>query len=78
MKVLHFMVLKNKTYDVLKFISTLIVPLTAFLTTMAEIWGFTQQAAPIIATITAVGTLIGAIINVSSANYNKEVDGSCS
>ena len=65
------MKLSNKQYDVFKIISTLIVPTVTFITTLTEIWGF-SYGAKIAATASALGTLIGVILTVSSSLYYKD------
>lgn len=61
----------NKTYDVLKNISLLAVPVLAFLASLCTIWDvpYTEQ---ITATLTAIDTLIGAIVVAASKAYNKK------
>lgn len=61
----------NKVYDVLKWISVIVVPaLVLLINTLGEIWGW-QHTAEISATISAIGVFIGALIQISSARYNK-------
>ena len=65
------MKLCNKTYDVLKWIAQLALPAAGTLyAALAGIWGFpyTEQ---VMGTILAVDTFLGAILGISSANYNK-------
>lgn len=66
--------MKNKTYDILKFIAQVVLPAMAtFYVTISGLWGlpFPQE---ISGTIMAVDTLLGAILMLSSSNYNKEVE----
>lgn len=62
----------NKVYDVLKAISLIIAPLGVFTITMLSIWT-SVDVAPITATITAIETLLGALLQISSHNYNAGV-----
>ncbi len=63
--------MSNKVYDILKQVSLMIVPIVAFLTALSEIWGWGEYGAEICATISAFGVLLGALLNVSTAQYNK-------
>ena len=65
--------MSNKAYDILKQVSLMCVPIAAFLTAMSEIWGW-AYGAEICATISAFGVLLGALLNVSTAQYNKIQD----
>lgn len=63
--------MSNKTYDILKFIAQIVLPaLATFWTTLAKIWGL-PLGAEIGATIMAIDTFLGAILMVSTSNYNK-------
>ena len=65
--------MKNKTYDKLKFIAQVILPLLAtFYVTLAELWGL-PFSTEISGTIMAVDTLMGGILMKLSNNYNKKV-----
>lgn len=64
--------MKNKTYDVSKWIAQIVLPAIAtFYVTVASLWNlpFPEE---ISGTIMAVDTLLGAILMISSANYKKE------
>lgn len=66
------MKLPDKVYNILKWVCLLILPaLATFVITICEIWSL-PYGPQIGATITAVATLIGAIIGVSQYNINKE------
>lgn len=61
----------NKVYDVLKFICTTVLPaLAALYAALAGFWGFPYPEA-ICGTISAVALFIGALIGISSYQYNK-------
>lgn len=64
--------MKNKTYDILKFIAQVVLPLVAtFYVTLAELWGL-PFSTEISGTIMAVDTLMGGILMKLSNNYNKK------
>ena len=64
--------MKNETYDVLKYIALIAMPaLATFVLTVGEIWGIANVDA-YGATITAIGMFLGALLQISSANYKKE------
>lgn len=65
------MKLKDKTYDVLKWIALIALPtIAAFYSGLAIIWGF-PYGEEIVGTITLVEALIGGLIGVSTASYKK-------
>lgn len=64
--------MSNKTYDVLKIIAQVILPLLAtFVGTFSEIWGL-PYGAEISATIMAVDALLGGILMKLSSDYKKK------
>lgn len=61
----------DKVYNVLKWVVMIVLPACATLyTTLSGLWGFpfTEQ---ITGTITAVATFLGAVLLISSYNYQK-------
>lgn len=63
--------LKNKTYDVLKVVAQIWLPAIATLYfALASIWGL-PYGEQIVGTITAVDAFLGAILGISTAQYNK-------
>lgn len=63
--------MSNKVYDILKFIAQIVLPAIATLyVTLAGIWGlpFSEQIG---GTVMAVDTFLGAVLMISSNNYNK-------
>lgn len=63
--------MSNRTYDTLKWIFTVCLPaITTLYVTLAMIWGwsYTEQIA---ATMTAIITCGCALLNISSAKYQK-------
>lgn len=64
--------MSNKVYDILKFIALTVLPALATLyASLADIWGL-PYAVAVPATITAIDTFLGALLMISSYNYNKE------
>ena len=63
--------LRNKTYDILKWVALIVLPALATLyAVLSAIWGlpFGEQ---IPATITAIDTFLGALLGISTSQYNK-------
>lgn len=61
----------DSLYNVLKWICMIVLPaIGTCYAALAVIWGF-PYAEQIVGTIAAVTTLIGALIGISTANYNK-------
>ena len=66
--------MSNKVYDVLKWIVVLVLPSTATLyAALAGIWNLPYGDA-IPNTITAVDAFLGAVLMISSAQYNKKAE----
>lgn len=64
----------NKTYDLLKWIAQIVLPaLGTLYFTLASIWGF-PYGEQIVGTITAIDAFLGALLKISTNNYNKQVD----
>ena len=62
---------KNKTYDALKYIAQIILPAIGTLYfALASIWGL-PYGEQIVGTITAIDAFLGAILGISTAQYNK-------
>ena len=67
------MKMKNKTYDVLKTITTIVLPaLGTLYFALASIWNL-PYSEQVTGTITAVVTFLGALLGISNANYKKEM-----
>ena len=63
----------NKVYDVLKWITLVALPaITALWLALANIWGF-PYAEAIGATLAAITTFLGALLGISSLQYNKSL-----
>lgn len=66
------MSMSNKVYDVLKWLTMVFLPAFAVLyTTLAPVWGF-PYAQEIQATILAVVTFLGVVLQISSAKHSAE------
>lgn len=64
------MKLNNKIYDILKWVLLILTPAVELLiTTLGGLYNFDTKL--INGTISAVATFLGALIGVSSSNYNK-------
>lgn len=63
--------LKNKTYDILKWVVVIVLPAAATLyTALGGVWNL-PYVNEIPTTITAVDTFLGAILMISSNAYKK-------
>ena len=66
--------MSNKVYDVLKWITTVVLPgIGTLYFALAGIWGF-PYAEQIVGTITAIVTFLGVLLGISSAQYNKKAE----
>lgn len=66
------MKLSDRLYDVLKWISLICIPaLATFYVALSGVWGW-PYADEVAKTATAVCTLLGALLGISTANYYKE------
>ena len=69
------MIIPSKVYDVLKWVLLIFVPaFIALLTTLTMVWGWNIPLEAIVATISAIQTFIGALIGISTKNYNKRIE----
>jgi hypothetical protein len=67
--------MSNKTYDILKEIAQIWLPAIATLYfTLASIWGL-PYAEQIVGTISAIDVFLGAVLKISTIQYNKGVEG---
>ena len=63
--------MNNKTYNILKYIAQIGLPaLGTLYFALASIWGF-PYGEQIVGTITAIDAFLGALLGISSHNYNK-------
>ena len=66
------MKMSNKVYDVLKYIAQIVLPaLGALYFALAKIWNF-PYGTEVVGTIAAVDTFLGALLKLSTDQYNKE------
>lgn len=66
------MKMSNNLYDILKWVAMILLPaLATFYAAISAVWGlpYTEQ---VVGTITAVDTLLGALLKISSDNYKKQ------
>lgn len=64
--------MSNKIYDILKFVAQILLPaLGTLYFALASIWGL-PYGEEIVGTITAIDAFLGAILGISSVNYNKD------
>ena len=65
--------MSNKTYNVLKWIALVVLPAIATLyRALSGIWGL-PYGEEIVGTITAADAFLGALLGISSAQYNKKI-----
>lgn len=68
------MKLSNRTYDILKWIAQILLPaLGTLYFALSKIWGL-PYSTEVVGTIAAVDTFLGALLGISTAAYNKELD----
>lgn len=66
------MKISNKVYDVLKFIAQVVLPaLGTLYFSLATIWGF-PYGEQIVGTISAIDLFLGALLGISTMQYNKD------
>ena len=66
------MKMSNKVYDILKYIAQIVLPaLGTLYFALAKIWGF-PYGAEIVGTISAVDAFLGALLKISTDQYNKD------
>lgn len=66
------MKLPDKVYDVLKWVALIVLPAVAvFYGAVGPVWNWFEPE-KIVFTLTAVDTFLGALIGVSTAEYNKQ------
>lgn len=67
------MKMSNKVYDVLKWITNIVLPAAGTLyAALSGIWGF-PYGEEIVGTILAVDTFLGVVLGISSAKYHKSI-----
>lgn len=69
------MKLNNKVYDILKWVVMIVLPaISACYVALASVWGW-PYAEQVAMTIAAVTALLGALLGISTTNYNKGAGG---
>lgn len=64
--------LTDKGYILGKYVAAVVLPAAAaFYASVGALWGF-EKVTEVVGTITSVDTLLGALLLVSTAQYNKE------
>lgn len=68
------MKLENRQYDILKWIAQILLPAIGTLYfALSKIWGL-PFSTEIVGTISAIDVFLGALLGISTANYNKEIE----
>ena len=65
--------MSNKTYDSIKLIALIAVPVCVFLSTLLDIW-HVPHATELTATLAAVDALLGSIVKIAQARYMGGAD----
>ena len=63
--------MSNSVYDTLKWIGLIAVPVITFLTALVNIWNI-PYGDQIIATLSLIDVLIGAIVSIAKVQYEKK------
>lgn len=64
--------ISNKAYDIMKYIAQIVLPaLGTFYFAIASIWGL-PYGEQIVGTITALDTLLGALLMLSTSQYKSK------
>lgn len=64
--------MSNRMYDIIKFISLIIAPIATFIAALATIWGWGDIGAKVVATISAIDVLVGAVVVILKTIYDKQ------
>ncbi len=66
------MKLNNKVYDIMKWLVILLMPaIGALYSGLSEVWDW-PMAAEVTATLDYIGVFLGALLGISTAQYNKK------
>lgn len=69
------MKIPDKVYDIMKWVVIIVLPASATLyKALSSVWGW-PFANEVVTTIVAVTAFLGALLGISTAQYNKEVSG---
>lgn len=63
--------MSDKTYDILKNVALLVLPLGTLISTICQIWNI-PGAQQIQATFVALDVFCGALVTIAKAQYDKE------
>lgn len=67
--------MSNKVYDVLKFIAQVVLPaLGTAIFGLSAAWGGWDWAEPVVGTITVIDAFLGAVLGISTMQYNKTLE----
>ena len=66
------MTISNKMYDIIKFVSLIIAPIATFISALATIWCWGDVGTKVVATISAVDVLVGAVVVILKTLYDKQ------
>ena len=69
------MKITNKIYDIIKFVSLVIAPIVTFVSALATIWGWGDVGTKVVATLSAIDVLVGAVVVILKAIYEKKKEG---
>lgn len=72
------MKIPNKLYDVLKWIAIVVIPaVSTLLSVILSVWHIlpAETISAIATTLAAIETFLGALLGISTYNYNKSDDG---
>lgn len=68
------MKLNNKTYDILKWIAQILLPAVGTLYfALSKVWAL-PYGTEVVGTITAIDAFLGAVLGISTSQYNKSAD----
>jgi hypothetical protein len=68
------MSMSNNTYDKLKWIAQILLPaLGTLYFALSKVWGL-PYATEIVGTVTAIDAFLGAVLGISTAQYNKSTE----
>ena len=68
------MKMTNETYDIIKIVALLILPISEFVGSLASIWGL-PYGKEITATLVAFDVLFGVVVKIASDYYARNKEG---
>lgn len=63
--------MSNRTYDIIKTVALLVLPLGTFVSTLCSIWG-APYGEQIMASFSALDVLAGVVVSIAKARYDRE------